>query len=110
MTGDSVAKNVVLSNAPEPDWVPTKRAVQRRQNDLDPAHRTQVWLAASDDPAATWSAVIGFFAHSSDLGVAFGSVARPRDISGDDAQHEREIIESTLARSRGRISGPKGRR
>jgi transcriptional regulator with GAF, ATPase, and Fis domain len=31
------------------------------------------------------------------------------DISGDDdAQQEREIIESALAQSRGRISGPKG--
>ena len=31
------------------------------------------------------------------------------DISGDDdAQHEREVIESALAQSRGRISGAKG--
>ena len=34
---------------------------------------------------------------------------QPPEISGDDdAQHEREIIESALAQSRGRISGPKG--
>jgi hypothetical protein len=33
----------------------------------------------------------------------------PHDISrDDDAQHEREIIESTLAQSRGRRSAPKG--
>jgi transcriptional regulator with PAS, ATPase and Fis domain len=30
------------------------------------------------------------------------------DGSGDDSQHERDIIESALAQTRGRISGPKG--
>jgi formate hydrogenlyase transcriptional activator len=30
------------------------------------------------------------------------------DGSGDDSQHERDIIESALAQSRGRISGPRG--
>jgi transcriptional regulator with GAF, ATPase, and Fis domain len=30
------------------------------------------------------------------------------DGSGDDSQHEREMIESALAQSRGRISGPRG--
>jgi DNA-binding NtrC family response regulator len=31
-----------------------------------------------------------------------------KDGSDDDAQHEREVIESALAQSRGRISGPSG--
>ena len=31
-----------------------------------------------------------------------------KDGSGDDSQHERETIESALAQSRGRISGPRG--
>jgi NAD(P)-dependent dehydrogenase (short-subunit alcohol dehydrogenase family) len=45
----------VLSNALEPGWVPTKMGGSSATDDLDQAHRTQVWLAASDDPAATVS-------------------------------------------------------
>ena len=42
----------VLSNALEPGWVATKMGGPRAPDDLDAAHRTQVWLVASDDPAA----------------------------------------------------------
>jgi NAD(P)-dependent dehydrogenase (short-subunit alcohol dehydrogenase family) len=42
----------VLSNALEPGWVPTKMGGPGAPDDLDQAHRTQVWLAVSDDPAA----------------------------------------------------------
>jgi NAD(P)-dependent dehydrogenase (short-subunit alcohol dehydrogenase family) len=42
----------VLSNALEPGWVPTKMGGPSAPDDLDQAHRTQVWLAASDDPGA----------------------------------------------------------
>jgi len=42
----------VLSNALEPGWVATKMGGPGAPDDLDAAHRTQVWLAASDDPAA----------------------------------------------------------
>ena len=42
----------VLSNALEPGWVPTKMGGPQAPDDLDAGHRTQVWLAASDDPAA----------------------------------------------------------
>ena len=42
----------VLSNALEPGWVATKMGGPGATDDLDAAHRTQVWLAASDDPAA----------------------------------------------------------
>ena len=42
----------VLSNALEPGWVATKMGGPRAPDDLDAAHRTQVWLAVSDDPAA----------------------------------------------------------
>jgi NAD(P)-dependent dehydrogenase (short-subunit alcohol dehydrogenase family) len=45
----------VLSNALEPGWVPTKMGGSSATDDLDEAHRTQVWLAVSDDPAATVS-------------------------------------------------------
>jgi NAD(P)-dependent dehydrogenase (short-subunit alcohol dehydrogenase family) len=43
----------VLSNAVEPGWVATKMGGAGAPDDLDAGHRTQVWLAVSDDPAAT---------------------------------------------------------
>jgi NAD(P)-dependent dehydrogenase (short-subunit alcohol dehydrogenase family) len=42
----------VLSNALEPGWVQTKMGGTEATDDLDEAHRTQVWLAASDQPEA----------------------------------------------------------
>jgi NAD(P)-dependent dehydrogenase (short-subunit alcohol dehydrogenase family) len=42
----------VLSNALEPGWVATRMGGPGAPDDLDQAHRTQAWLAASDDPAA----------------------------------------------------------
>jgi NAD(P)-dependent dehydrogenase (short-subunit alcohol dehydrogenase family) len=43
----------VFSNALEPGWVATKMGGPGAPGDLDQAHRTQVWLAVSEDPAAT---------------------------------------------------------
>ena len=42
-----------LSNALEPGWVPTKMGGPSAPDDLSLAAVTQVWLAVSDDPAAT---------------------------------------------------------
>jgi NAD(P)-dependent dehydrogenase (short-subunit alcohol dehydrogenase family) len=42
----------VLSNSLEPGWVPTKMGGAGAPGDMDRAHRTQAWLAASDDPSA----------------------------------------------------------
>jgi NAD(P)-dependent dehydrogenase (short-subunit alcohol dehydrogenase family) len=42
----------VLSNALEPGWVATKMGGASAPDDLDQGHRTQVWLAVSDDAAA----------------------------------------------------------
>ena len=42
----------VLSNALEPGWVPTKMGGPHATGDLDQGHRTQVWLAVSEDPEA----------------------------------------------------------
>jgi NAD(P)-dependent dehydrogenase (short-subunit alcohol dehydrogenase family) len=42
----------VLSNALEPGWVPTRMGGAEATDDLDQGHRTQAWLAVSDDTAA----------------------------------------------------------
>jgi NAD(P)-dependent dehydrogenase (short-subunit alcohol dehydrogenase family) len=42
----------VFSNALEPGWVATKMGGPRAPDDLNAGHRTQVWLVASDSPAA----------------------------------------------------------
>jgi NAD(P)-dependent dehydrogenase (short-subunit alcohol dehydrogenase family) len=42
----------VWSNAVEPGWVATRMGGPSAPDDLDQGHRTQVWLAASDDAAA----------------------------------------------------------
>ena len=40
----------VLSNALEPGWVPTKMGGSSATEDLDQAHRTELWVAVSDEP------------------------------------------------------------
>ncbi|MEU2289150.1 SDR family NAD(P)-dependent oxidoreductase [Streptomyces sp. NPDC013178] len=42
----------VLSNAVDPGWVPTKMGGPGAPDDLELGHRTQEWLASSDDPEA----------------------------------------------------------
>lgn len=42
----------VFSNAVEPGWVATRMGGPGATDDLDQGHRTQAWLAVSDDPAA----------------------------------------------------------
>ena len=41
-----------LSNAVDPGWVPTKMGGAGAPDDLEEGHRTQTWLATSDEPAA----------------------------------------------------------
>lgn len=42
----------VFSNALEPGWVATKMGGPAASDNLDEGHRTQVWLAVSNDPKA----------------------------------------------------------
>ncbi|KPH99942.1 short-chain dehydrogenase/reductase SDR [Actinobacteria bacterium OV450] len=42
----------VLSNAVDPGWVPTKMGGPNAPDDLELGHRTQEWLATSDDSQA----------------------------------------------------------
>ena len=45
----------VKSNSLEPGWVPTKMGGVGAPDDINKGHRTQVWLATSEEPAATVS-------------------------------------------------------
>ncbi|MER5714110.1 SDR family NAD(P)-dependent oxidoreductase [Streptomyces sp. NPDC002132] len=51
----------VLSNAVDPGWVPTKMGGPGAPDDLELGHRTQVWLAAADEPEALTSG--GYWYH-----------------------------------------------
>nr|WSX74422.1 SDR family NAD(P)-dependent oxidoreductase [Streptomyces sp. NBC_00899] len=51
----------VLSNAVDPGWVPTKMGGPYASDDLEMGHRTQEWLASSDDPEALTSG--GYWYH-----------------------------------------------
>jgi NAD(P)-dependent dehydrogenase (short-subunit alcohol dehydrogenase family) len=42
----------VLSNSVDPGWVPTRMGGAGAPDDLEAGHRTQDWLAVSDDPEA----------------------------------------------------------
>jgi NAD(P)-dependent dehydrogenase (short-subunit alcohol dehydrogenase family) len=51
----------VVSNAVDPGWVPTKMGGPGAPDDLRLGHRTQEWLATSDDPQARTSG--GYWYH-----------------------------------------------
>jgi NAD(P)-dependent dehydrogenase (short-subunit alcohol dehydrogenase family) len=73
----------VLSNALEPGWVPTKMGGAGAPDDLDEGHRTQVWLAVSDEPAATVTG--GYFYHM-----------RPRapNAAARDVERQEELLDA----------------
>lgn len=51
----------VTSNAVDPGWVPTRMGGRSASDSLELGHRTQEWLATSDDPAALASG--GYWYH-----------------------------------------------
>ncbi|MBQ0821732.1 SDR family NAD(P)-dependent oxidoreductase [Microvirga sp. HBU67558] len=51
----------VLSHAVDPGWVPTRMGGRGAPDDLEEGHRTQTWLATSNDPAAMVSG--GYWYH-----------------------------------------------
>ena len=63
MLGFAVARRwpVVLSNSLEPGWVATKMGGSAAPDDMEQAHLTQAWLAASDEPQAQVTG--GYFYH-----------------------------------------------
>jgi NAD(P)-dependent dehydrogenase (short-subunit alcohol dehydrogenase family) len=79
----------VLSNALEPGWVPTRMGGAGAPDDMDLAHRTQVWLAVSDEPGAK---VTGkYFFHMRQRGT---------NPEADDRELQDELVEACR-----RISG-----
>jgi NAD(P)-dependent dehydrogenase (short-subunit alcohol dehydrogenase family) len=79
----------VLSNAVDPGWVATKMGGPGAPDDLEEGHRTQTWLAVSDDPAAT---VSGHYWHH-----------RRREVAAKDASDRRfqDGLLTTLADTTG---------
>jgi NAD(P)-dependent dehydrogenase (short-subunit alcohol dehydrogenase family) len=55
----------VLSNAVNPGWVPTRMGGPAAPDDLTLGHRTQEWLATSDDPDALTTG--GYWRHQTQL-------------------------------------------
>jgi NAD(P)-dependent dehydrogenase (short-subunit alcohol dehydrogenase family) len=55
----------VFSNAVDPGWVPTRMGGPEAPDDLTLGHRTQEWLAVSDDPEAVTTA--GYWHHQKRL-------------------------------------------
>jgi NAD(P)-dependent dehydrogenase (short-subunit alcohol dehydrogenase family) len=55
---------LVLSNALEPGWVPTRMGGPGAPDDMDQAYRTQAWLAAGDDPKALVTGEYFYHMHS----------------------------------------------
>lgn len=68
----------VLSNAVDPGWVPTRMGGPNAPDDLELGHRTQEWLATSDDPEALTSG--GYWYHR--------ERRQPHDAVGDEAFQE----------------------
>ena len=70
----------VKSNSLEPGWVPTKMGGAGAPDDIDKAHRTQVWLATSDEPAATVSGRYFFHQKLRDPGPSRKDVERQSQV------------------------------
>ncbi|MGW7267817.1 SDR family NAD(P)-dependent oxidoreductase [Streptomyces sp. NPDC054842] len=79
----------VLSNAVDPGWVPTKMGGPGAPDDLELGHRTQEWLAVSDDPQALTTG--GYWYHQ--------ELTQPHQAVHDEAFQDRLL--RTLAEETG---------
>jgi NAD(P)-dependent dehydrogenase (short-subunit alcohol dehydrogenase family) len=66
----------VKSNALEPGWVPTKMGGAGAPDDINKPHLTQVWLATSDETAATVSGRYFFHQKQRDPDLATTDIER----------------------------------
>jgi NAD(P)-dependent dehydrogenase (short-subunit alcohol dehydrogenase family) len=69
------------SNAVDPGWVPTRMGGPGAPDDLELGHRTQEWLASSDDPEAMTTG--GYWYH--------GRRSRPHEAVHDEAFQDRLV-------------------
>jgi NAD(P)-dependent dehydrogenase (short-subunit alcohol dehydrogenase family) len=65
----------VCSNAVDPGWVPTRMGGPSASDNLTLGHQTQVWLATSDDRAATVSGKYWYHQRTQDSAPAVRDVA-----------------------------------
>jgi NAD(P)-dependent dehydrogenase (short-subunit alcohol dehydrogenase family) len=73
----------VLCNTMTPGWVQTKMGGPGANDDLDQAHRTQAWLAASDDPASKVSGKYFYHLKAEDpLAAALDCSLQDRFVAG----------------------------
>ncbi|NUW34069.1 SDR family NAD(P)-dependent oxidoreductase [Nonomuraea sp. SMC257] len=79
----------VLSNAVDPGWVPTRMGGPDAPDDLELGHRTQEWLASSDEPEALTTG--GYWYH--------GERQEPHPAVHDEAFQDRLV--RTLAEETG---------
>jgi NAD(P)-dependent dehydrogenase (short-subunit alcohol dehydrogenase family) len=85
----------VFSNAVDPGWVPTKMGGPGAPDDLRLGHRTQVWLATSDDPQARTSG--GYWYHQ--------RRAEPAP-SVHDQRFQDQLLEELAGFTATRLGGP----
>ncbi|MFD7631242.1 SDR family NAD(P)-dependent oxidoreductase [Streptomyces sp. NPDC059851] len=71
----------VLSNAVDPGWVPTKMGGPDAPDDLELGHRTQEWLASSNDARALFTG--GYWYH--------GQLLEPHQAVHDEAFQDRLV-------------------
>jgi NAD(P)-dependent dehydrogenase (short-subunit alcohol dehydrogenase family) len=77
----------VLSNAVDPGWVPTPMGGPGAPDDLELGHRTQEWLAVSDDPDALTTG--GYWHHQQQQRAAAAALNETfqEALLGELAQH-----------------------
>jgi NAD(P)-dependent dehydrogenase (short-subunit alcohol dehydrogenase family) len=83
----------VLSHVVSPGWVATRMGGPGAPDDLDQAHRTQAWLAVSDDRAARESG--GFWYHHQPANVH--SLGRDHDLQDRLLDYCRDVSGVALA-------------
>jgi len=85
----------VFSNAVDPGWVPTKMGGPDAPDDLRLGHRTQEWLATSEDPEAQTSG--GYWYHQRRI--------EPHPVVGD-RRFQDQLLEELAGFTATRLVGP----
>ncbi len=97
----------VFSNALEPGWVPTRMGGAGAPDDMDQAHRTQVWLAVSEDKAGARQRRL-FLSPEAPRAEPAGQGRRPagpvhRGVRGAVRRHAADLSSTTNAAGNGSV-------